>query len=365
MGAEPRLGPPRRSWPLVLGAVCLGLLITCSSPTTTPSQLPRAAADTSAAPGSLTAPDAQSPALAGGDSASPPLQKVKAAVFSTSIAYGLHQEAQDLGYTREEGLDSEVAILAGAPMVAALATGEIGFADMTGSALRAAAQGVPIKTVECHGVRPHYIIGLAPGLSSAQDLAGKSFVVSAAAADDALVARDVIAQRGGDPETVTFVALGGSHADRYAALVSGHAGGGSMDPANAVRSEQEGHKLVFLNRPGDLAPICATGLAASNRTIQDEGPLVTQYIRALHKTVTRFQNDRAWALSYASRVMQVDHDTATKVLDLMDLPNSYSTSKDVAQQSIVTAIQYSQARGDIPPSVSFHDIADLSERVRQ
>src|SRR5262249_37140516 len=150
---------------LLLARVALPLvavmLVACA-PTAGPGGSPAATAPTAATPaaGSSAAPSAAPPVSA---ATAVPGRAVNVGMVNVGMTYLPHRIAQVQGFYREAGFDAELQVMQTTTLIAGLAAGEIAFADSGGSGIRAAATGVPVRMVGCHGVRPIYALVLAPG----------------------------------------------------------------------------------------------------------------------------------------------------------------------------------------------------------
>src|SRR5438034_6527989 len=82
-----------------------------------------------------------------------PLEKVKIAVSSRSIAFIDLYIAQDRGFFREEGLDPELIQVSANVATAALVAGEVDALGAVGLAARASQSGLPIKVLAVTGHR--------------------------------------------------------------------------------------------------------------------------------------------------------------------------------------------------------------------
>ena len=80
----------------------------------------------------------------------------RVAILSTDLAelarpVGEHQRpagvAQRKGFFKDEGLDADIVVMGAAPSIAALSNGDIDFTLLTGTVIRAAIRGLPVRLV--------------------------------------------------------------------------------------------------------------------------------------------------------------------------------------------------------------------------
>jgi NitT/TauT family transport system substrate-binding protein len=342
-----------------VGAVLVAMLVACTSaaqpsPTAVPASVASASGPGAAAP----AKPADGAAPAPASPAAPlPAKKMTLAAPGVSLNYLTHQIGLVKGFYREAGFDVEFQIMQANSGLAGITSGEIAFGDWTGSAIRAASRGLPIRMVECHGVRPIYHIALAAGLQSAGELEGQSVGINVPGTDTHVIGRDLIRKYGGDPSKVDFLAVGGSNV-RYAALESGRVAGAVLSLTETVLAREAG--LTVIGTAEDMPLICDSGVVVTVGAIAERPQEIRAFIRAVQRAVQFMQADRAESVRILAEWSQVDERQAAIAYDLANVQVSYSTDKVAGQRAIEQAILYSKEAGDVDPSIQFDDIADVS-----
>jgi ABC-type nitrate/sulfonate/bicarbonate transport system substrate-binding protein len=276
---------------------------------------------------------------------------------SVDLNYLPHRIAQVKGFYREVGFDVEFQLMPGNVQLAAVAAGEVAFAASGGSALRAAARGVPLRLVDCHGIRPIYYLALAPGVQAVTEVEGKDVAVGNVGSDTAIIARDLLRKYGADPAAVEYRAFGASSV-RLAAVTSGQVAGGVLLISDAIRAREAG--LTIVNTAEDMPIACDMGVATSQAWLAERPQQVRAALRAVHRAVRLMQADRAEAVRILAEWQQVDEQQAAAAYDAANVQVSYSTDKAAGQQAIERALEYGKELGEIEPGVQLGDVADLS-----
>jgi ABC-type nitrate/sulfonate/bicarbonate transport system substrate-binding protein len=273
------------------------------------------------------------------------------------LNYLPHRIAQVKGFYREAGFDVEFQIMPGNVQLAAVAAGEVAFAASGSSALRAAARGVPLRLVDCHGIRPIYYLVLAPGIQRVPEVEGKDLAVGNVGSDTTIIARDLLRKYGADPGSVEYRAFGASNV-RFAAVASGQVAGGIVLISDAVRAREAG--LTIVNTAQDMPIACDMGVATSLAWIAERPQEVRQALWAVHRAVQLMRSDRAEAIRILAEWQESDEQQAAAAYDAANVQVAYATDKASGQQAIEQALAYGKELGDIESGVQLGDVADLS-----
>ncbi len=316
---------------------------------------------------SPTAPMAASPAA--GTSAAPsaaqalpaatavPVRGINVGMVNVGMTYLPHRIAHVQGFYREAGFDAELQVMQTTTLLAGLAAGEIAFADSGGSGIRAAATGLPVRMVGCHGVRPIYALVLAPGVQSARELEGKGFVINAQGDDTHVMARELIRKYGGDPGQVEYVGVGTSAA-RYAAVETGRVGGGILAATETIQAREAG--LAVISSAEDLPLACNAGVVVTLAAIAERPQEVRAFFRAVLRSVQFMQGNRPESVRILAEWQQVDERQAGLAYDAANVSLSYSIDKADGQQAIENALDFAKQAGHVDGAVQLRDVADLS-----
>lgn len=306
-----------------------------------------------ASPGATAVPStpiAQPPAAA-------PPKPIVVGMSSVGITYLQHHIAQRQGFFQQVGFDAQIQIIPQNALLTGIVAGEINYGDSGGSAVRAAASGLPVRLVSCHGTRPLYMLVLAPGPQAASELNGKAVSINALGSDTHIIGRDLIRRYGGDPDRVEYFPLGASSV-RYAAVESGRVAGGIVTVTEAVLARQAG--LAVVSTVSDLPLACNAGTVISLATLGERRDEVQRFLQAITRAVTFMQSQRADTAKMLADWVGIDQREAEQTYDEAQMQLSWSNEKGAAQQAIETAIAFAKEGGQIPDQVQLIDVADLS-----
>lgn len=223
-----------------------------------------------------------------------------------------HYAAVRNGYYRAEGFDVETVNMA--PNLAAVAVGkdEMAFALATGTAIRAAMQGTPIKTVLVAQDKNAYWLVTKPEIKTVEDLKGKN--VSTGVGQPNLAFKDVMAAHKLAPSDVGITINQGDAAAQVAALESGSVAGVIIPPPFNVQLKQKGmNELLFL---GDVTPRqVGGGMATSIKNINEKPDFVARGIRAYLKGLRFAFENKEPTLQIISDELKISRADAAGVYD--------------------------------------------------
>src|ERR671915_2343753 len=146
-------------------------------------------------------------------------ERVLIGVSSKSIGFFDPWAAHEKGFFRKYGIDSEVITIRPNLSVVALHAGEIDYSWMTGTVIRAAAKGIPLKLVTIGLKSSFHTLVARPDFKSVTELRGKKIAISNVGATDDLVARALLQKAGLDPKRDAAVMSVGGSETRYQALM--------------------------------------------------------------------------------------------------------------------------------------------------
>ena len=204
--------------------------------------------------------------------------------------------AQHKGFFKDEGLDADIVIMGAAPSIAALSNGDIDFTLLTGSVIRAAIRGLPVRLAAgLMTSSPHVLLARAE-VNSVKELGGKKVGLGAFGDATHVLARTIIARHGIDPEKeVQFLALG-TDAARFAALQQKLADAVVTSPPWDFEGKKIGYNVLarayeYLNYP-------LSGVGVNVKTMQQDRQLVKRAVRSLVKASRFIRDNREEAVKF-------------------------------------------------------------------
>jgi NitT/TauT family transport system substrate-binding protein len=237
------------------------------------------------------------------------LKKVKIGYPAYSMTFLTFFVAKDAGIFKKHGLDVDLVQLAGAVQTSALVAGEIDFLTGITSPLVAAARGLPFKGIMITHDRPLFWVIANPEIRQAQDLVGKTVAVDRLATLQDIVARDLLKQKGVNPERVTFVQTG-SVSNSVQSLSQGSVAAALLSlPHNVVMTQKGYRELASATESGMRA--ASGGIATRDAKLKQEPAQVKAVIRASLDAMNFNRKDKSWMVDY----IQTKWKLAPKVAD--------------------------------------------------
>lgn len=202
--------------------------------------------------------------------------------------------AQKKGFFKDEGLDGDIVVMRAATSIPALAGGDIDYTMLTGSVIRAAIRGFPVRLVAgLMNSSPHVLLAR-PEIKSVKELRGKKVGIGAFGDATHVLARMVIARHSVDSDKdVQFLALG-PDSGRFAALQQGLADAVVTSPPWDFEGKKIGYAI--LARAYDYVNYPLSGLGANVKTIQQNPGQVKRVIKSLIKATRLIRENREEAV---------------------------------------------------------------------
>jgi NitT/TauT family transport system substrate-binding protein len=235
-------------------------------------------------------------------------ERVLIGVSSKSIGFLDPWVAHEKGFFRKYGLDSEVITIRPNLSVVALHAGEIDYSWMTGTVIRAAARGIPLKLVTIGLKSSFHTLVARPNLQSINELRGKKIAISNIGATDDLVARALLQKAGLDPKRdAAVISMGGSET-RYQALLAGQMDAATLSLPHSVIAKQQGFR--FLGSAGDVLQIPFTGLSTTVTKIERNREQVKRMIQAQIDAMRWIKSQKTEAIRFLREFFSTDEATA-------------------------------------------------------
>jgi NitT/TauT family transport system substrate-binding protein len=218
----------------------------------------------------------------------------RAALSIGPLLYGIER-----GFYRDEGIDLVYVSLRADLGIKALLSGDIDYSYSTGTIIRGALLGLPVRNLTFDFARVLHALMSRPDIPNAAALRGKRVGVSSFGATGDLAARVGLRSLGLDPEKdVTIITLG-TDTLRHAALLPGTVQATHMPVPLNIQLRKEGyHELVYA---GKLLQRPLTGLATSLDKIHKNPGQVQRMVRAFLRSTRALKAERAGFISFAQK----------------------------------------------------------------
>lgn len=196
--------------------------------------------------------------------------------------------AQHRGFFKDEGLDADIVVMGAAPSIAALSNGDIDFTLLTGTVIRAAIRGLPVRLVAGLMTSSPHVLLARSEIKSVKELTGKKVGLAGFGDATQVLARIILARNGVDPDKeVQFVPLG-PDSGRFAGLQQKLADAVVTSPPWDFEGKKSGFNVLARAYEYLNYPLSGVGLNAAS--IQQSRDKVKRTTRALIKA-SRFIRD--------------------------------------------------------------------------
>jgi NitT/TauT family transport system substrate-binding protein len=264
--------------------------------------------------------------------------------------------AQKKGFFRDEGLEADIVVMGAAPSIAALSNGDIDFTLLTGTVIRAAIRGLPVRLVAGLMTSSPHVLLARPEIKSIKDLTGKKVGLAGFGDATQVLARMILARNGVDPEKeVQFVPLGPDSA-RFAGLQQKLADAVVTSPPWDFEGKKAGYNVLarayeYLNYP-------LSGVGLNTKSIQNNREQVKRTTRALIKASRFIRDNReesvkilaAWGKAKPEHAL-ASYDATVKVI---------SPDGAIPEDGLKLLIEQAKRDAKITREVALAEIADFS-----
>ena len=229
------------------------------------------------------------------------------AMMYAPLYFGVHQ-----GIFADEGFELEFMTMRTDLAIAALGTGDVDYIVHGGAALRAAAQGFPLKLIFALDDKTPFWLAARPQIKNVRQLTGKKIGISFPGDTPQIILKRFLRRQGID-------------ADRDVAYVSGQFSptalqgllGGVLDaavlapPFNVIAAEKGFSMLTFLGQSVPDAT-SSNGIVTSAQKIKSSPDEVRRIVRASLRSLSDFRRNKASAIEFLAAHFEISKNIATK-----------------------------------------------------
>jgi ABC-type nitrate/sulfonate/bicarbonate transport system substrate-binding protein len=275
----------------------------------------------------------------------------RAALSIGPLLYGIER-----GFYRDEGIDLIYVSIRADLGIKALLSGDIDYSYSTGTIIRGAIIGVPVRNLSFDFSRVLHSLMSRPEIPNAAALKGKKVGVSSFGATGDLAARVGLRSLGLDPEKdVTIITLG-SDTLRHAALLAGTVQATHMPVPLNIQLKKEGyHELVYA---GKILQRPLTGLATSLDKIQKNPAQVQRMVRAFLRATRALKTERAGFIAFAQKRYGYSKEIMEEAYNY--LIEALSQDGFVDGATLQAAIDEAKSLAKITKPISESDVVDYS-----
>jgi ABC-type nitrate/sulfonate/bicarbonate transport system substrate-binding protein len=197
--------------------------------------------------------------------------------------------AQDRGIFREQGLDAELVFLSGTRSDQGVITGDtpIGFGV---NVIPGRLSGADLIAIASNTNSMPYILYARPGITTSQDLRGKTLVGTLPGATNSVATLITVRHLGLEPDRDVFIQPTQGTAEQLAIVVQGLADGALFSPPASMKADEVG-LVPIANLAALNIPFMAGAVGTTTSYAQEHPDTVRRALRAYVAAIARARRD--------------------------------------------------------------------------
>jgi NitT/TauT family transport system substrate-binding protein len=229
------------------------------------------------------------------------------AMMYAPLYYGVHQ-----GIFADEGFELEFMTMRTDLAIAALGTGDVDYIAHGGAALRAAAQGFPIKLIFALDDKTPFWLAARSQIKNVHQLTGKKIGISFPGDTPQIILKRFLRRQGIDPDRDVGYVSGQFSPTALQSLLGGVLDAAVLAPPFNVIAADKG--LTLLTFLGESVPDASSsnGIVTSVQKIKSSPDQVSRIVRASLKSLYDFRRNKASAIEFLAAHFEIPKDIATK-----------------------------------------------------
>lgn len=292
---------------------------------------------------------------------------IKIAYPSTSFTTLPIVAAIKHGHFQQERIRAELIFMRPNISVTALVNGQVEFATVHGSVVRAAARGLPVKSLIVIADRPAYFLVTKAVVKSITALKGKTIGIASLGGSVHLMTKELVAQNGLDPDRDVAMIVTGDHNTSILAMQAGNVDAIVIAvPWQTVAARAGFHKATYF---GDVMRLPMAGLGAADESIKNRPDLLKRAVKATLRGIdfVRDPKNKKEVLSLMAGWFKIGNDLAQDAYDQMveAYPASGMVSDEALEKDLEVARQTGAIQGRVPLSrvVDFQFVRDARNEL--
>jgi NitT/TauT family transport system substrate-binding protein len=229
------------------------------------------------------------------------------AMMYAPLYFGVHQ-----GIFADQGFQLEFMTMRTDLAIAALGTGDVDYIAHGGAALRAAAQGFPLKLIFALDDKTPFWLAARPQIKDVRQLTGKKIGISFPGDTPQIILKRFLRREGIDPDRDVAYVSGQFSPTALQSLLGGVLDAAVLAPPfNVIGAEKGLTMLTFL---GASVPDASSsnGIVTSAQRIKSSPDQVRRIVRASLKSLSDFRRNKASAIAFLAAQFEIPKDIATK-----------------------------------------------------
>ena len=229
------------------------------------------------------------------------------AMMYAPLYFGVHH-----GIFADEGFELEFMTMRTDLAIAALGTGDVDYIMHGGAALRAAAQGFPLKLIFALDHKTPFWLVARPQMKNVRELTGKKIGISFPGDTPQIILKRFLRRQGINPDRDVAYVSGQFSPTALQSLLGGVLDAAVLAPPFNVIGAEKG--LTMLSFLGDSVPDASSsnGIVTSAQKIKSNPDQVRRIVRASLKSLYDFRRNKASAIEFLSAHFEIPKSIAIK-----------------------------------------------------
>ena len=261
------------------------------------------------------------------------------------------------GHFQQEGIRAELIFMRPNISVTALVNGQVEFATVHGSVVRAAARGLPVKSLMVIADRPAYFLVTRAMVQSIPALKGKTIGIASLGGSVHLMTKELFAQSGLDPDRDVSMVVTGDHNTSILAMQAGNVDAIVIAvPWQTVAAKAGFHNLTYL---GDALRLPMAGLGAADESMKKRPDLLKRAVKSTLRAIdfVRDRRNKSEVLALMGDWFKISDDLAQNAYDQM--VQAYPANGMVSDQALEKDLEVARQTGAIKGRVPLSRVVDF------
>lgn len=290
--------------------------------------------------------------------ATPPatLEKLVIAIPAKSLTFLPQFIGADKGFYAAEGLDASVASMKADVTIAGMVAGEVDFSAASGSTIRSAVTGAPVKLLMFTVKEMLFSFYSKQEFNSIADLKGKTIGGDAAGSTNTITAKEILEKNGITEKDVNFIMLS-STSNQFAALTSKSIDATILSPPFDAKAAEMGFKQLAW--AADLLPgRPMAGMGTGDKTLKEKPDKALRVIRATLKSIDYILKNPKETKAYMAESFNLKPEEADYVYK--QITPAFSANGTASEQGLQFVINEARTTADIKTEIPVSQVADFS-----
>ncbi|HKX50251.1 MAG TPA: ABC transporter substrate-binding protein, partial [Candidatus Binatia bacterium] len=261
------------------------------------------------------------------------------------------------GHFQQERIRAELIFMRPNISITALVNGQVEFATVHGSVVRAAARGLPVKSLMVIADRPAYFLVTKAMVKSIPALKGKTIGIASLGGSVHLMTKELFAQSGLDPDRDVSMVVTGDHNTSILAMQAGNVDAIVIAvPWQTVAAKAGFHNLTYL---GDALRLPMAGLGAADESMKKRPDLLKRAVKSTLRAIdfVRDRRNKSEVLALMGDWFKISDDLAQNAYDQM--VQAYPANGMVSDQALERDLEVARQTGAIKSRVPLSRVVDF------